>query len=146
MITLDKPWQSRQQALSNWVNMAANFILKCIHQMCVVILNDTSCYMLRCRPEILSRTAPCIQSSFTKRILIYLKQNACLQRDACPAHLSMHVWIYMRDLVCMSVCVCGGVTFQQLACPGPSSECEESSAPKRVWVCLCCFSLTFAVE
>lgn len=105
VITLDKPWQSRQQVLSNWVNMAANFILKCIHQMCVVIPDDTSCYMLRCRPEILSRTAPCIQSSFTKRILNLFKTER-MSSEGCMSCAFVHACVNLHAWPCMYVCMC----------------------------------------
>lgn len=37
----------------------------------------------------------------------------------------VHAWLCVRTFTYARVCVCG-VTFQQLACPGPFSECEES--------------------
>lgn len=102
--------------------MAASLTVESIPPRCVAILGDTSCYSLG------SESIPPAPGIHHR--VIYLKQTQVFRgmHVRCICHVCMCEYACVTVYVC--VCVCGGVTFQQLACPGPCSECEESSAPK----------------
>lgn len=76
-----------------------------------------------------------------------------MECDLCLcACMNICMYVYMYGCVCVHTCVCGcacmavcgGVTFQQLACPGPYSECEESLDLHK-GVCVCFFMSTIFI-